>query len=623
MIYYIMGVSGSGKTTVGQLLAKELKLPFFDADDFHSAENVAKMAAGQALTDADRASWLLALNQKACQLVNEGSGAVIACSGLKERYRAVLGQNINTKTHWVHLQGSYDLIHQRMGQRPGHYMPAGLLKSQFEALEPPTYGLHLSIDQKPQHLVATILSQSKPMAEFGLIGLGVMGKSLARNLGRNGVRLALYNRYVAGSEEKVAENFIASHAELAHSQGFEDLEGFVNSLALPRKIFIMVNAGVPTDAVINSLKPWLSPGDIVLDGGNAHYLHTQTRAKELAAEGIHFVGTGVSGGEQGALWGPSIMPGGHAEAYTAVAPFLERIAAKDSQGKPCCTPIGQGGAGHFVKMVHNGIEYAEMQLIAEVFALLRYVNGLSYQAIATIFDNWNKGPLSSYLLEISAKILRAKDSNENYVLDQIVDSAGNKGTGSWTTSTMAEAGIPATIIGAALFARFVSSFVQKRTQIQQSFLLPQIPAQLLDIGQVAAGYSLARKLNHEQGFELIAEVAFQQQWNINLTELARIWTNGCIIRSKLMELGPEAFELKKIPVKELTDSLLALRACAGAAIHTGISIPCLLAGLDYTHAHLYHYPTAHIIQAQRDFFGAHTFMRIGDTTAKPYHHNWE
>ena len=357
-------------------------------------------------------------------------------------------------------------------------------------------------------------------------------------------KLSLYNRFLKDTEEQVAEKFITKHTELKGCSGFEDLSKFVSSLEKPRKIFLMVNAGKVTDLVISELSEILDPEDIIIDGGNAHYDDTERRIETLAQKGIHFVGTGVSGGEEGALKGPSIMPGGSRLAYEKVAPYLTAIAAKDKNNQPCCTYIGEGGAGHFVKMVHNGIEYAEMQLLAEVYALMRYGNMMDNLSISNVLKDWNDTELSSYLLEITAKILTKKDE-ENFLIDLILDKAGNKGTGSWTTVTMAEAGIPSTLISAALFARFVSAFKEKRQKYTTLFNL-ETEAVEVEIDDLQKAYSLARLVNHQQGFELIDEISKQKNWSINTQELSRIWTNGCIIRSVLMEnLGENLIHTKE------------------------------------------------------------------------------
>ncbi|MGR3809708.1 NADP-dependent phosphogluconate dehydrogenase [Jiulongibacter sp. NS-SX5] len=621
MIIFVMGVCGSGKSTIGDALAQKLNIPFFDGDDFHPQENIDKMSKGEPLNDNDRAGWLAALNAKA----KEEKNAIFACSALKETYRTILFEGL-TNGHLVYLKGSYELIDKRMKARKNHFMPPGLLDSQFATLEEPTYGIQTSIDQSPDLIIKDIMNQlTADKQEFGLIGLGVMGKSLARNLAGKGFKLALYNRFVKDSEEKVAEKFIEEFDVFNEAKGFEDLKAFVNSLARPRKIFLMVNAGKITDYVIEDLKPLLEEGDIIIDGGNSHFKDTERRIDELAKNGLHFVGSGVSGGEEGALKGPSIMPGGHQEAYEKIAPYLEAIAARDARGNACCTYIGKGGSGHFVKMIHNGIEYAEMQLIAESYALLRYVNGLSPEAISGVFDEWMKAGLSSYLLETSQKLLLKKEG-EDFLIDLILDKAGNKGTGSWTTVVMAELGIPATMISSALFARYISSFKDKRTQYTAHFNAETKSGNPINVEALKEAYALARLVNHQQGFELIKRASDEFSWELNLSELARIWTNGCIIRSELMEglIG----QLKEgtdflLNTPNITAQLGSLREVAVTAITSGVSVPCHLSAVDYLNAHLYNHHTANMIQAQRDFFGAHTYKRVDDPNGPSHHTIWE
>jgi 6-phosphogluconate dehydrogenase len=619
-----MGVCGSGKSTIGKLLAKELNLSFYDGDDFHPQVNIDKMSEGIPLNDEDRKGWLKALNF----IAKETKKGVFACSALKEPYRQILFDGLPADAHLVYLNGSYELIDKRMKARANHFMPPDLLDSQFEALEIPNYGIEVSIDETPENIIANIISQiPKPSQEFGLVGLGVMGKSLARNLANHGFDLALYNRFMAGSEEKVAKEFIASHKELNKAKGFEDMRAFVQSLQKPRKVLLMVNAGKVTDFVIDELSCLMDAGDVIIDGGNSYYENTEKRALLLADKEIQFVGTGVSGGEKGALKGPSIMPSGDKKAYDKIAPYLEAIAAKDKNGKACCTYVGKGGSGHYVKMIHNGIEYAEMQLIAELYGILRYNNELEPEAISTIFEEWNKGELASYLLEITYKLLKKKEGDK-YMVDMISDQAGNKGTGGWTTISMAELGIPATMISSALFARYISAFKEKRIAFTNEFELNIDTKSKVEIEKLKNAYQLARFVNHQQGFELISEASVKFDWGLNLSEIARIWTNGCIIRSILMEtlivqLKNNTSLLLNLNKTDLIEKLTALRSIAVVGINVGISIPVHLSALDYLNAQLYSHPTANIIQAQRDFFGAHTYKRVDDESGKSYHTIWE
>lgn len=467
------------------------------------------------------------------------------------------------------------------------------------------------------------------LKEFGLIGMGVMGTSLARNLANNGFKLALYNRYEKGVEEQVAAKAIADHEELASAAGFEDLKQFVAAQSTPRKIFLMIKAGPVTDYVINDLAPLLDKGDIIIDGGNSLYKDTERRIKELKEKGLHFIGTGVSGGERGALEGPSIMPSGDAEAYEIVAPYLTKIAAKDKDQKPCCTYVGKGGSGHFIKMVHNGIEYAEMQLIAENYALMRYAYRMPMDKIASEFTAWQSNGLSSYLLEISTKIIQQKEDGD-YLIDKILDKAGNKGTGSWTTDAATDYGVPSTVLTSALFARYISAFAAKRSSYEAYFAIEKPALENLPaLEELRNAYALARMVNHQQGFELMKAASDTYSWGLNFSEIARIWTNGCIIRSELMESLVEDFEtsieiLRIESSKEfIVNNLPSLKKVAATAIYTGVSVPCTLSAVDFLNAHLYNYPTANMIQAQRDFFGAHTFQRVGDSSEKFYHFEWE
>ncbi len=371
-VYIVMGVSGSGKTTIGKLLAKELNLAFNDADDFHPPENVEKMKNGIPLQDEDRKGWLAVLAEN-IQKWDQSGGAVLACSALKEKYRQQLTSIPQENLKWIFLSADFEVILERLNSRKGHYFKTEMLTSQFETLEEPTYGLRINVNTSEENILKEIMAKLKaPEAEIGLIGLGVMGKSLALNLLSKNINISVFNRHVPRKEEDIAKNFVLENAEKYIFQGFDDLKELVSSLKRPRKILLMVNAGAAVDAVIESLLPFLEKGDIITDGGNSHYKDTLRREKALKEQGIHFIGCGISGGEEGALKGPSIMPGGSPEAYKQIGPILEKIAAKDKNGNSCCTHIGPDGAGHFVKMLHNGIEYGEMQLIAEIYHFLRF-----------------------------------------------------------------------------------------------------------------------------------------------------------------------------------------------------------------------------------------------------------
>lgn len=622
-IYIIMGVSGSGKTTIGVQLARQTGLPFFDGDDFHSAANKDKMRQGIPLTDEDRLTWLDALHSLMVKYSQE-SGAIIACSALKERYRQILAKEVKGTVHWVVLKGNYDLIHQRMMMRKDHYMPAGLLQSQFEAMEYPAYGLHFEIEDNPQKIVKEILDQVSK-AEFGLIGLGVMGKSLARNLGSKGFKLALYNQNLPGKEEGVANQATQDYPELKTARGFEDIELFVASLQLPRKIFIMVPAGQAVDQVIQQILPLLQDGDIIMDGGNSHFEDTEKRSSQLSQQGIYYLGVGVSGGEQGALSGPSIMPGGSLMGYKGIKNYLEAIAARDHNGQSCCTYIGPGGAGHFVKMIHNGIEYAEMQLLAEMYWILR--EGLNYSPdrIASVFETWNAGEARGYLLEITIKILRHREDG-TLVLDQIADIGGSKGTGSWSLTAAARLGMPANLISEALFARFSSSFKKEKQLASEQINRHRMGISISE-DQLKQAYMLARWINHHQGIEILHSASREYNWELDLPGIARIWTNGCIIRSALMEELAQSLvsqpNLLSSRLAKVEGMLNDLTRVVRISLEGRLAIPCLSSALNVVLNYTSEASPINLIQAQRDFFGAHTYRRKDDPYGKSYHTNWE
>ena len=455
MIYIIGGVSGVGKTTIGLALSKKIGALFLDADDYHPESNVSKMSQGVPLNDNDRLPWLQKLNKTLIKKHTAKNDIVLSCSALKENYRSILNTNLENKIFWIFLHGEAKIISERMKSR-NHFMPVDLLQSQYDDLELPNDGIIIDIVNSPEDIVNQLIKKLKmpELAQIGLIGLGVMGRSLSRNIANKGFLINVYNRHVDGKEVDVAKNFVAEHEELKNSLPFDEIAPYVKSLAKPRKIFMMVNAGRAVDSVIGVLTPHLEEGDIIIDGGNSHYKETERRFQSLKEKGIRYIGAGVSGGEEGALNGPSIMPGGSEDGYREAEEILTAIAAKDTEGSDCCTYIGKGGAGHFVKMVHNGIEYAEMQLIAEVYGILRY--GLSYghEQIADLLESWTKTDSGSYLVEITAEILRKKEGDD-YLIDIILDRAGNKGTGSWTTIAACELGVAIPTITAALFLSLI------------------------------------------------------------------------------------------------------------------------------------------------------------------------
>ncbi|CAL2061285.1 decarboxylating NADP(+)-dependent phosphogluconate dehydrogenase [Tenacibaculum sp. 190524A05c] len=615
----VMGVSGCGKSTIGNSLSQKMKIPFIDADDFHPKANIEKMSQGEALTDKDRLPWLQALNAE-LKTKGESDGAILACSALKEEYRKILSDNITT-IQWVFLEGGFDLIKNRIEARSNHFMDATLLQSQFDTLEIPNYGMKVSCEKSPEDITNEIIREMQKSA-FGIFGIGVMGKSLALNMLDKGVSVSVYNRD-EGVEKGMVENFL-KETDNNNAAGFTELKDFVHSLQTPRKILLMVKAGNVVDVVIDNIVPFLEKGDVLIDGGNSHYKDTERRVNSLKNKQIHFVGLGVSGGEEGALKGPSLMPGGSEEGYSHVASYLNLIAAKDENGNPCCNYIGPNGAGHFVKMVHNGIEYADMQLLAELYALLSVTK--SYEEISGIFSKWNEGELSSYLLEITAKILQEKEGNSS-LLDLILDKAGNKGTGSWSSVSALELGVPTTMKTAAVFARYTSSFKETRVKLSKDVRSSEINEEM-NIDLLERAYDFARTINLQQGLQLIQSASEEYNWNLNLSEICRIWSSGCIIKSEkikafseILKTSNNLFESKEI-LESLHENETAMPYVIDYSLKTRISIPCFYEAYNYWVAMTTEQSSANMIQAQRDFFGAHKFQRVDAEQDKMFHHNW-
>ena len=624
-VIFIVGVSGSGKSTIGKLLSQELSLPFFDGDDYHPENNIKKMSSGQPLNDTDRQAWLETLNALAKKQLTKSS-CVIVCSALKQKYRDILSRDIESAIKWVHLLGSYEQIYNRINSRPHHFMPSGLLKSQFDILEFPKTALQVDISQTPENIIEIIKDELMNKSEFGLFGLGVMGKSLCRNLANKGFKISMFNRHLEGVEENVAKNFKTQFPELSNASAFSDIAAFVNSLQQPRKIMLMVSAGKTIDYVIEDLLPHLSENDILIDGGNSNYKKTKERFDYLKTKNIHFIGAGVSGGEEGALKGPSIMPGGDKEAYNTVKVFLETMSAKDANGMPCCTYVGEEGSGHFIKMVHNGIEYVEMQLLAEVSTILE-VLGYNPDQIANTLETW-KSTVNSYLLEITIDIFRKKE-NDDWLINKVLDKAGNKGTGNWATIAASNLGTPSTLIASALFARYISFHKNDRIEAHKCFK-NDTPVNLdIDLKDILNAYQFARIINHYQGFKLITEASTNFSWNLNLSEIARLWTAGCIIKSDLMI---ELVEVLKEPNyifknKSLIEKIKILKPSINKVVSQCIlnelAISCLTESVNFFNEFNTVRSSSNLIQAQRDYFGAHTYQRTDDNSGKFYHTNWK
>ncbi len=455
-------------------------------------------------------------------------------------------------------------------------------------------------------------------AQIGVTGLAVMGRNLARNFARHGYTVAVHNRSYAKTQSLIEE--------AGHEGTFlpsESMADFVASLERPRKVVIMVKAGGPTDAVIEELIPLLEEGDIVIDAGNAHFPDTIRREKALREHGLHFVGTGVSGGEEGALNGPSIMPGGTAESYKWLGPILEDISAK-VDGVPCCTYVGPDGAGHFVKMVHNGIEYADMQLIAEAYDLLRLGLGASAKEIGEIFAQWNTGDLESFLIEITADVLQHVDAETGKAfVDIIVDQAEQKGTGRWTVQNGLDLGVPLTGIAEATFARALSGGVPQREAARAVLPADAEPFAVEDreafIEDVRLALYASKVVAYSQGFDQIAAASVENDWNIDRGAMARIWRGGCIIRARFLNRITEAYERNPELALLLADpyftdavagGLKAWRRVVAAAATHGVPTPAFSSSLAYYDGVRAERLPASLIQAQRDFFGAHTYRRV-------------
>jgi 6-phosphogluconate dehydrogenase len=468
-------------------------------------------------------------------------------------------------------------------------------------------------------------------AQVGLVGLGVMGENLILNIERNGYTVAVYNRTTAKVDE-----FIAGRGKGKKFIGCDDPKTFIESIERPRKIVLLVKAGDAVDATINGFKQYLDKGDIIIDGGNSHFTDTMRREKQYADEGFKFIGSGVSGGEEGALWGPSLMPGGDKEAYNEIKPIWEAIAAKVNDG-PCVTYLGPNGAGHYVKMVHNGIEYGDMQLIAEVYDILRKALGMSASQIADLFEEWNKGILDSYLIEITSKVLSVIDPETGKPLvDLIKDKAGQKGTGKWTSQSALDLGIAIPTIDAALTARMLSALKDERMVAAKKLSGPQATVLTGDAAKrlkdsLQDALYASKVCSYAQGMALIKAGSDFYKWDVNLSECARIWKGGCIIRAALLEKIRAAFARQNDVPNLLVDPDFAAfmvkaqdnwRYAISTATMQGIAIPALSASLSYYDAYRCEHLPQNLTQAQRDFFGAHTYERVDKSDAGFVHTEW-
>ena len=465
--------------------------------------------------------------------------------------------------------------------------------------------------------------------QIGVVGMAVMGKNLAFNIESRGYSVALFNRTGAKTtavvEEHPDKNFKATYT----------IEEFVESIEKPRRILLMVKAGPATDATIQELLPHLDKGDILIDGGNTFFKDTMRRNEELANSGINFIGTGVSGGEEGALKGPSIMPGGQKEAYALVAPILEQISAKAEDGAPCVTYIGPNGAGHYVKMVHNGIEYGDMQLIAESYDLMKNILNLSVEEMADIFKEWNQGELDSYLIEITADILTRKDDEGTGkpVVDVILDAAGNKGTGKWTSQSALDLGVPLPLITESVFARYISAYKEERVQASKilsrtnDFEFTGDKKELVE--KIREALYFSKIMSYAQGFAQLRVASKEFDWDLPFGEIAKIWRAGCIIRARFLQKITDAYDKNPEIENLLLDDYFveitkkyqqSVRDVVALAVQAGVPVPTFSSAIAYFDSYRAERLPANIIQAQRDYFGAHTYERVDKEGI--FHYSW-
>jgi 6-phosphogluconate dehydrogenase len=469
----------------------------------------------------------------------------------------------------------------------------------------------------------------KASCDIGLIGLAVMGQNLVLNMNDHGYRVAVFNR----TTSKV-DDFVNNEAKGTQVVGTHSIQDLAAALKRPRRIMMMVKAGETVDQMIGSLVPHLEKGDIIIDGGNSHWPDSNRRTADLAAQGILYIGTGVSGGEEGARLGPSIMPGGNPEAWPHVKEIFQAIAAKVEDGSPCCDWVGEGGAGHYVKMVHNGIEYGDMQLICEAYHLLQQGIGLTPDELHEVFTEWNQGELDSFLVDISAQIFAKKDDDGKPLVDKILDTAGQKGTGKWTGISSLDLGVPVTLIGEAVYSRCLSAMKEER--VAAAKVLSGPAAKLTAdrkafIEDVRRALYCSKMISYAQGYMLLREAAKDQGWNLNLGGIALMWRGGCIIRSRFLGKIKEAFDknpkLSNLLVddffrKAIGDYQDSWRRAVIAAVQCGVPTPAFGTALAFYDGYRTARLPANLLQAQRDFFGAHTYERVDKPRGEFFHTNW-
>ena len=466
--------------------------------------------------------------------------------------------------------------------------------------------------------------------DIGLIGLAVMGQNLVLNMNDHGYRVAVFNRTVSKVDE-----FIQDEAKGTQVVGAHSIEELVQSLKRPRRVMLMVKAGDTVDQMIDQIVPRLEKGDILIDGGNSHYPDTNRRTKSLNEKGILYIGTGVSGGEEGARHGPSIMPGGNPEAWPHVKDIFQSIAAKVEDGTPCCDWVGEAGAGHYVKMVHNGIEYGDMQLICEAYHLLKEGLHLSAAELHEIFAEWNKGELDSFLIEITAEIFTKNDEDGTPLIDKILDTAGQKGTGKWTGISALDLGMPVTLIGEAVFARCLSALKDERVAASKVLNGPSHSVDSVDrkafIEDVRRALYCSKMISYAQGYMLLREAAKEEGWNLNMGGIALMWRGGCIIRSRFLSEIKKAYDknpnLNNLLMDDFFGGVLnkyqeAWRKAVIRAVGFGVPTPAFSTALAFYDGYRTARLPANLLQAQRDFFGAHTYERIDKPRGQFFHTNW-
>ncbi|MDR1231896.1 MAG: decarboxylating NADP(+)-dependent phosphogluconate dehydrogenase [Spirochaetaceae bacterium] len=466
-------------------------------------------------------------------------------------------------------------------------------------------------------------------SDIGLVGLAVMGENLVMNMESKGFTVSVYNR----TAQRVTD-FLNGRAKNKNIAGATTLEEFVSQLERPRKVFLMVKAGQAVDDFIETLIPLLEPGDIIIDGGNSHFPDTARRTAYVESKGLLYVGTGVSGGEEGALKGPSMMPGGSPKAWPAVKPVFQAISAKVEDGSPCCEWVGEGGAGHFVKMVHNGIEYGDMQLICEAYQLMRDGLGMSAAEMHEVFAEWNKGELDSYLVQITRDILAYKDKDGAPLVDKILDTAGQKGTGKWTVISALDEGIALTLIGEAVFSRCLSAVKEERVAAAKVLKGPDPKIKIekkLFIDAIRDALFASKIVSYAQGYALMRTAAATYGWKLNYGEIALMWRGGCIIRSVFLGDIKKAFDKNPALANLLLDDYFKAkidaaqtgwRTVCASAVLTGIPVPAMSGALSYYDGYRCEKLSANLLQAQRDYFGAHTYERLDAKRGEVFHTNW-